>query len=95
MEHYPHLPRDLDGLHAFCEEHYPERREVDRWFSGPPEARVFRKGKHEGHALDEVAASDSDYLGWMIRAENMDEEVVRIAQEALRRRASAAPPPQP
>ncbi|MHB1195103.1 MAG: exonuclease domain-containing protein [Longimicrobiales bacterium] len=92
LERYPHLPRDLDGLHAFCEEHYPERREVDRWFSGPPEARVFRKGKHEGHPLDEVAASDSDYLGWMIRAENMDEEVVRIAQEALRRRAAAPSP---
>jgi len=28
----------------------------------------------------------------MIRAENMDEEVVRVAQEALRRRSAAAPP---
>jgi DNA polymerase-3 subunit epsilon len=92
LERYSHLPRNLDGLHAYCEEHYPERREIDRWFGGPADARVFRKGKHEGRPLDEVADGDPDYLAWMIRAENMDEEVVRAAQEALHRR-SAAPPP--
>ena len=91
MERYPHLPRDLDGLHAYCEEHYPVRTEVDRWFSGPPEGRVFRRGKHAGRALDDIAASDPDYLGWMTRAEDMDDEVIRVVQEALRRSSTSAP----
>jgi DNA polymerase-3 subunit epsilon len=88
LERYPHLPRDLDGLHAYCEEHYPMRTEVDRWFSGTADARVFRRGKHAGRPLDDVGASDPDYLAWMTRAEDMDEEVVRIAQEALRRQTA-------
>lgn len=91
LERYAHLPRDLDGLHAFCEEHYPVRTEADRWFGGPPEARVFRRGKHAGRGLDEVAASDPDYLGWMTRAEDMDEEVIRVVHDALRRSTSGAP----
>jgi len=91
LERYPQIPRDLDGLHAYCEEHYPVRTEVERWFSGEPESRVFRRGKHTGRPLDEVADEDPDYLRWMTRAEDMDEEVVRIAQDALRRKDPTLP----
>lgn len=83
LQKYPHLPRDLDGLHGYCEENFPLRSEVDRWFSSPEEGRVFRRGKHTGRALDEVARDDPDYLRWMVRAEDMDEEVIRLVQEAL------------
>ncbi|MDP2959772.1 MAG: 3'-5' exonuclease [Longimicrobiales bacterium] len=83
LQKYPHLPRDLDGLHGYCEENFPLRSEVDRWFSSAEEGRVFRRGKHTGRPLDEVARNDPDYLRWMVRAEDMDEEVIRLVQEAL------------
>ncbi len=86
LERYPNLPRDLDGLHAYCEEYFPIRTEAERWFSGNEENRVFRRGKHSGRRLDDVADDDPDYLRWMTRAEDMDDEVLRIVQEALHRR---------
>ena len=89
LERYPHVPRDLDGLHAYCEEFRPTRTEVDRWFSGEEDGRVFRRGKHKGQPLAQVAAEAPDYLVWMAGAEDMDEEVVAIVREAL---ADAAPP---
>jgi DNA polymerase-3 subunit epsilon len=85
---YPKLPRDLDGLHAYCQEHFSLRTEVDRWFGGAEDGRVFRRGKHAGRALDEVARTEPDYLRWMMGAEDMDEDVVRLVREALQRQAA-------
>jgi DNA polymerase-3 subunit epsilon len=83
MERYTHLPRTLDGLHAYCEEYAPFRSEVDRWFSSEEEGRVFRRGKHIGTPLDEVARVAPDYLRWMLGADDMDEDVLAIVREAL------------
>ncbi len=91
LEHYPKLPRDLDGLHAYCEEYAPFRTEVDRWFSSEEDGRVFRRGKHRGRPLDEVAAQEPDYLYWMLSPDDMDDEVKRIVREALDR-ATPRPP---
>lgn len=97
LGHYPHLPRDLDGLHAYCEEYFPIRTELDRWFSSEEDGRVFRRGKHSGRPLAEVAENDPDYLRWMMRADDMDEDVVRLVEEALNRAAPSPPegPPFP
>ena len=83
LERYPHLPRDLDGLHSYCEEFRPTRTELDRWFSPEEEGRVFRKGKHKGRPLAEVAAEAPDYLQWMIGASDMDSEVIEVVRTAL------------
>lgn len=83
LRRYPHLPQDLDGLHAYCEEYAPSWSEVDKWFSGPEEARVFRRGKHRGRPLAEVARDTPDYLQWMLGADDMDDDVITIVREAL------------
>ena len=83
LERYPHVPRDLDGLHAYCEEYAPIRTEVDRWFSGAEAGRVFRRGKHKGQPLADVAREAPDYLRWMMGAEDMDEDVVAIVRDVL------------
>ena len=72
LERYPHVPQDLDGLHAYCEEYAPVRTELERWFSGEEEGRVFRRGKHKGQPLDVIAREAPDYLEWMIGAQDMD-----------------------
>jgi DNA polymerase-3 subunit epsilon len=91
LERYPDVPRDLDGLHAYCEEFAPFRTEVDRWFTSPEEGRVFRRGKHKGQALADVAREAPDYLHWMMGADDMDEDVIAVVREAL----SAAQPSPP
>jgi len=88
LQRYEQLPQDLDGLHAYCESYAPFLTEVDRWFGPAGEGRVFRRGKHKGRPLDEVARNERDYLHWMLGADDMPEEVLRIVRDALR---AAAP----
>jgi DNA polymerase-3 subunit epsilon len=90
LARYPKVPRDLRGLHEYCDEFAPFRTELDRWFKGPAEARVFRRGRHRGQALAEVAREAPDYLRWMLNAEDMDEDVLQVVSEAL---AEASPAP--
>jgi DNA polymerase-3 subunit epsilon len=92
LARYPTVPRDLQGLHEYCDEFAPFRTELDRWFKGPPEARVFRRGRHRGETLPDVAREAPDYLRWMLGAEDMDEDVLRVVREALGEPEPAAEP---
>jgi len=83
LQKYPDLPRTLDGLQAYCDEVSPFQTELDRWFHRRDGELVFRRGKHRGEALGKVAATAPDYLRWMLGADDMDEEVLRVAREAL------------
>ena len=89
LERYPHLPTDMDGLNQYCDDFLPIRTAVDQWFRDGDEGRVFRRGKHRGRGLSEVAASEPDYLQWMLTAEDMDDEVLAIVHDAL---AGPVPP---
>ncbi|MEE2900572.1 MAG: 3'-5' exonuclease [Gemmatimonadota bacterium] len=89
LERYPHIPQDLDGLHAYCEEFAPFRTELERWFGPSEEGRVFRRGKHKGRALNDVATETPDYLRWMLGVADMDEDVLSVVREAV---ASSSPP---
>ncbi len=81
---YPGLPTTVEGLHRYCDEVGPFQTEIDRWFQASDEgALVFRRGKHKGTALAAVALMEPDYLHWMIGAEEMPIEVIRVVQEAL------------
>jgi len=87
LERYPGLPRDLDGLHAYCDEVSPFQTELDRWFLRRSGDLVFRRGKHRGETLMAVAASAPDYLRWMLGAEDMGDEVLQAVREALEARS--------
>lgn len=91
VERYTHLPKDLDGLHAYCEEYRPTRTEVDRWFGPEADGRPFRRGKHKGTPLADVARQSPDYLHWMLGADDMDEDVLTIVRQALEAPASSGP----
>ncbi|MGW8267573.1 MAG: 3'-5' exonuclease [Longimicrobiales bacterium] len=83
LERYPEVPRDLDGLHAYCDEVSPFQTEVDRWFVERDGDLVFRRGKHRGEPLRLVARNAPDYLQWMLGADDMDEEVLQVVREAM------------
>lgn len=86
------LSRSMKGLHDLCDEYSPFESEFDRWFSKTPAsgtspggALVFRRGKHRGTPLDEVARTAPDYLDWMLRTDDMDPKVIDAARDALGR----------
>lgn len=84
LQKYPHVPRDLDELHAYCDEVQPFRTELDRWFDRRSGELIFRRGKHSGETLAQVAMAAPDYLRWMLGADDMDEEVLKAVREAMR-----------
>ena len=86
------VPQDLDGLHAYCEEFAPFRTELERWFGPSEEGRVFRRGKHKGRVLNDVATETPDYLRWMLGVADMDEDVLSVVREAV---AASSPPELP
>lgn len=83
LQRYPHLPRDLDGLHAYCDEVSPFQTPLERWFRIGEGGLVFRRGKHRGRPLGQVASEEPDYLRWMLGADEMEEEVLRAVRDAL------------
>jgi len=83
LQRYGHLPRSMDGLHAYCDEMGPYLSEFDRWFSDTPDGLTFNRGKHKGTLLGEVARSASDYLEWMLGADDMPAEVLEAVGQAL------------
>jgi DNA polymerase-3 subunit epsilon len=84
LARYPHLPRGMDGLHAYCDEMRPFERPVDRWFERSDEGNLrFRKGKHAGTELLQVAALAPDYLRWMLGLDDLEPEVKDVVNETL------------
>jgi DNA polymerase III subunit epsilon len=83
IQRYSNLPRDLDGLHAYCDEVSPFQTEMARWFQRRDPDLVFRRGKHRGETLSRVASEAPDYLRWMLGTEDMDEEVLQVVRDAL------------
>jgi len=83
LQRYPGLPRDLDALHAYCDEYAPIWTALDRWFTSEDEGHLFRRGKHAGRPLAEVARSEPDYLRWMLGLDDLDGDVREVVTAAL------------
>jgi len=83
LERYPHLPQDIGELHKYCDQIRPFRTGIDLWFSGPPDKRLFVKGKHKGQTLTDIATTSPDYLEWMLGLDDLDEEVLQVVSKAL------------
>ena len=86
LERYSSLPRELPELHRYCDEVRPFETELQRWFAGEDlESYVFRRGRHRGLPLADVARNEPDYLAWMLTADQMDEAVLEVVRSALDR----------
>ena len=93
LARYSNLPRDMQGLHDYCDEMGQFLTEFDRWFSESEQGLVFNRGKHKGTALADVAESAPDYLEWMVGVDDMPRDVVEAAREALAARTRRANQP--
>lgn len=84
LDRYHELPRDMGGLHGYCDEVRPFETELDLWFLDTADrGAVFRRGKYRDQPLAEVARSDPDYLRWMASTDDMDEQVKEAVRKAL------------
>jgi len=83
MERYAHLPQDVDGLHAYCDEHSPYDGPLGQWFRVTEEGLILRKGKHEGRFLDDLAREDAGYLEWILRLDDTRPQVAQAIRNAL------------
>jgi len=84
LERYPDLPREVGGLHAFCNQ--SDQRFVDAqgrlfWRHGQA---CFNFGKYRSKTLEEVARMDSSYLEWLISEGKSSPELTEIYRRALR-----------
>ena len=82
LARYRDLPRDMDGLHAYCDEVGPYRTEFDKWFSQAEQGLVFNRGKHKGTPLADVVATDAGYLDWMLGLSDITDDVAEVLREA-------------
>jgi len=93
LERYPHLPREIEGLHGYCDAVRPFETEIDQWFRTDGEGgHHFRRGKHRDLPLAEVAAREPDYLRWMLGKGDIDPTVRELVQDALTRAEGSGAP---
>lgn len=83
LDRYPHIPQTMDGLQAYCDEAIPMRTGLGQWFSKTNDDLVFQRGKHTGRKLSELVTEDRGYLEWMLRAKDMEDEVLQVIRAAL------------
>lgn len=83
LERYEDIPKDMAGLNSYCDTIHRFETEFERWFGEADQGLVFRRGKHRGQTLDQVALEKPDYLRWMLGAQDMDPEVLDVVRKAL------------
>lgn len=73
------LPRDAEGLDAYCHERPPSFVDQDGIIVWKGDEAVFNFGKLKGTTLKDSVKSQPDYLQWMLAADFTDEvkEIVR------------------
>ena len=84
LARYAQLPRDLDGLHRFCnpdEGRFADATRKLEWAADGEVALAF--GKHRGRTLRELAVRERSYLEW-IAGSDFSPEVKGIVGDALR-----------
>lgn len=83
LDRYQDVPKDLDGLNDYCDAIYKFETEFERWFADTDGGLVFRRGKHRGQTLAQVALEAPDYLRWMMGAQDMDPDVLDAVRRTL------------
>ncbi len=83
LDRYEDVPNDLAGLHDYCDTIRKFETALERWFGERDGGLVFRRGKHRGEALDQVALEKPDYLHWMLGAQDIDPDVLDVVRKAL------------
>lgn len=91
LERYAELPKDLDGVAAFCSQKDARFVDSDGKFVWRNGEAAFNFGKHRTLTLREVAAREPSYLRWLMTDQRATPELSKLCQDALNGRFPAAP----
>src|SRR5262249_33945468 len=84
LERYPELPKEVPGLHAFCnkqDERFFDSRGKFLWKDGEA---ALNFGKYKGELLRKLVKDQRDYIEWVINEGKFSQDVVDICWKALR-----------
>jgi DNA polymerase III subunit epsilon len=90
MQRYPDLPRDMDGLDAFCNPRDPkwvDRTGKLKWTDGEA---VINFGKKQGQKLRDVARDEPSFLQWMLKSD-FPRDTLDLVQGALKGKFPSPP----
>ena len=83
LDRYGHIPRDIDGLNAYCDDFAPYRTGLERWFRETEEGLWFNKGKYKERPLSEIARTDTGYLDWICGLDDVHPKVVQAIRKEI------------
>lgn len=92
LERYADLPRDMDGLDAYCNPRDPswaDRTGKIKWAGGE---MVVNFGKNQGQKIRDLAAKDPGFLKWMVRSD-FPKDTVTLIENALKGQYPKPPEP--
>lgn len=81
LDRYDDLPRDIEGLNAYCNPSQTNWADPEGKFTLTDGEPVFNFGKYRGKKLSDVAATDAGYLSWIASSDFTDvvKDLVRKA----------------
>ncbi len=83
VQRYPDVPEDVSALHEFCNPVDPDAIDPEEKFERKGGRPTISFGKHKGRSLQDLLASEPDYLLWVL-GQDFSPEVMRIVSAALR-----------
>jgi DNA polymerase III subunit epsilon len=84
IDRYTDLPRDVAGLHRFCnrvDDRYVDSTRKFMWRDGEA---MMNFGKHKGHLLRVLVIEQRDYIEWIVSDGKFAQDVIDICWKALR-----------
>lgn len=84
LARYDDLPRDVEGLDAWCRPAPAGAVDREGKFVVRDGEVVFAFGKHQGRPLADVARRQPDYLQWLLRQTDFPADAKALAERALR-----------
>lgn len=82
LKMHPELPKDIEGLHKFCNEEEASWIDPDGRFVWSGGEAIISFGEHKGKSLKEISKTKPDYFQWII-GKDFSPEVKEIAKNAL------------
>jgi len=79
---YADLPKDINGLCAFCLQKDDDSIDSDGKFIWEDNKATFNFGKYKGRTLEEISKTDNNYFYWLIDNMGMSQESKNILIKA-------------
>jgi len=83
LEQHDNLPKDILGLHEFCNKKDPNWVDAEGRFIWVGDAIVINFSKNKGRTLEDMRKKEPGFLNWIL-SNNFPPEVKKIVEDALR-----------